>query len=80
MKSRSTTELVHSEHAAEDDAAIEKRARDVVTGVVRQKRRNGGVDVDDSEEDEEEAERNRHLRSGLKRRKIAGDKLEDLGE
>ncbi|KAI0312474.1 MRC1-like domain-containing protein [Amylostereum chailletii] len=67
------------EHQAEDDAAMEKIARDAVEGKLRSKRRGHGVgmDGDSSDEDDDYA---RELRRQQKKRKIDGDNLEDLGK
>ncbi|KAL5530290.1 hypothetical protein ACEPAF_6547 [Sanghuangporus sanghuang] len=67
------------EHLEEDDAALEKYHQAAIEGKFRGKRRGGGVAMDDSESDEDEDEEARILRRRMhKRRKIVGDKLEDL--
>ncbi|KAL5508121.1 hypothetical protein ACEPAH_5739 [Sanghuangporus vaninii] len=67
------------EHLEEDDAALEKYHQAAIEGKFRGKRRGGGVAMDDSESDEDEDEEARVLRRRMhKKRKIVGDKLEDL--
>ena len=69
------------EHTEEDDAALEKYHQAAIEGKYRGKRRGGGVAMDDSESDEDEDEEARMLRRRLhKKRRIAGDKLEDLSQ
>ncbi|KAI0032025.1 hypothetical protein K488DRAFT_86236 [Vararia minispora EC-137] len=64
-----------------DDAIMDKKARNIVTGVERQKRRAGGVDVEDSDEEEDEDEEKRNRRHRMnKKRKIKDDKLDDLAK
>ena len=72
-----------SEQEAEDDAAIDKRMRDIATGKERQKRRRGGLDFDDSDDedaDKEERDRMRRDRLHNKKRRIVDDSLDSLGQ
>ncbi|KAL5527514.1 hypothetical protein ACEPAG_6315 [Sanghuangporus baumii] len=67
------------EHFEEDDAALEKYHQAAIEGKFRGKRRGGGVAMEDSESDEDEDEEARMLRRRMhKKRRIDGDKLEDL--
>ncbi|KZV65488.1 hypothetical protein PENSPDRAFT_129456 [Peniophora sp. CONT] len=72
-----------AEQEAADDAKIDKRVRDIATGKERQKRRRGGLDLEDSDDedaDKEERDRMRRDKMRNKKRKIAGDTLEGLGK
>lgn len=62
-----------------DDAADEKIARDAAEGKLRIKKRNLFVDFEDDESDEEEEDAQRRRQKMAKKRKIAGDSLEQLG-
>ncbi|EJD01307.1 uncharacterized protein FOMMEDRAFT_135544 [Fomitiporia mediterranea MF3/22] len=65
----------------EEDAALEKYHQAAIEGKYRGKRRGGGIAMDDSESDEDEDEEARRLRRRMhKKRRIQGDKLEDLGK
>ncbi|KAL5487916.1 hypothetical protein ACEPAI_6024 [Sanghuangporus weigelae] len=67
------------EHFEEDDTALEKYHQAAIEGKFRGKRRGGGVAMEDSESDEDEDEEARILRRRMhKKRRIVGDKLEDL--
>ena len=66
------------EQEAEDDAAIDKRMRDIATGKERQKRRRAGLDLSDSDDedvDKEERDRLRREKLARKKRKTGGDTL-----
>uniref|UniRef100_A0A4Y9YD13 DNA replication checkpoint mediator MRC1 domain-containing protein n=1 Tax=Dentipellis fragilis TaxID=205917 RepID=A0A4Y9YD13_9AGAM len=69
------------EHQEKDDALDEKLARDAAAGKLRTKRhKRHGVDLDDSDsevEDEDDKARRQRI---AKKRRIAGDNLEDLGK
>ena len=70
----------NSEHAEEDDRALEKLHRDAAEGKLRMKRRDRGVGFEDESDEDEDEERMRHIRRGMyKKRKISGDGLEALG-
>ncbi|KAL0949155.1 hypothetical protein HGRIS_009236 [Hohenbuehelia grisea] len=60
------------EHQEADDQALEKLVKDAAEGVLRQKRRKGGVDLDDSddEDDDMDAERIRAKRRRKEREDI----------
>jgi len=64
------------EHLEEDDAALQKIHEAAVAGKLRGgKKRGRDVAMSDSESEDEEY----HRRPKCKKRKVAGDKLEDLG-
>ncbi|KAI0069203.1 hypothetical protein BV25DRAFT_115477 [Artomyces pyxidatus] len=70
----------HQEHQEEDDARLEKIARDAIEGKLRTKRRSGvGLGDSDSEDDEDEHAREQRRRMA-KKRKIHDDELEDLAK
>ena len=59
---------------------MQKYHQAAIEGKFRGKRRGGGIALDDSESDEDEDDEARRLRHRMhKKRKIQGDKLEDLG-
>ena len=63
------------EHLEEDDAALQKIHEAAVAGKLRGgKKRGRDVAMSDSESEDEE-----YRRPKSKKRKVAGDKLEDLG-
>lgn len=63
------------EHLEEDDAALQKIHEAAVAGKLRGgKKRGRDVALSDSESEDEE-----YRRPKSKKRKVAGDKLEDLG-
>lgn len=67
------------EQTEKDDAELLKLAQDAAEGKFRGKRRGGGLALDDSDsenDDDEDAQRRRRMN---KKRRIQGDKLEDLG-
>ncbi|KAG8965892.1 hypothetical protein FRC03_012824 [Tulasnella sp. 419] len=69
------------EHAAQDDAELEKLHQAAADGKLRGKKRDRGIGIDgDSDSDDEEAdERNRRRRHAMmKKRKIKADDLEAL--
>ncbi len=72
--------LWNREHQEKDDALDEKLVRDAAAGKLRTKRhKRHGVDLDDSDsevEDEDDKARRQRI---AKKRRIAGDNLEDLG-
>lgn len=64
------------EHLEEDDAALQKIHEAAVAGKLRGgKKRGRDVAMSDSESEDEDY----HRRPKTKKRKVAGDKLEDLG-
>lgn len=68
------------EHAAEDDARDLKIAQDAVDGNLRngrRKRQRGLGELDDSDSDEDDDSKRPKIE---KKRRIDGDKLEELGE
>lgn len=71
--------MICREHQALDDAADEKIARDAAEGKLRIKRRNHLLDFEDDESDEEDDDARRRRQKMAKKRKIAGDSLEQLG-
>ena len=71
-----SSESVSREHLEEDDANLQKIHEAAVAGKLRGgKKRGRDVAMSDSESEDEEY---RH-RPKSKKRKVAGDKLEDLG-
>ncbi|KAH7914378.1 MRC1-like domain-containing protein [Hygrophoropsis aurantiaca] len=69
------------EHEEEEDKKLEKLHQDAVEGKLRMKRRGRGIGFEDDSDDEDEDERNRRIRNRMyKKRKIAGDNLEALGQ
>ncbi|KAI0796597.1 MRC1-like domain-containing protein [Abortiporus biennis] len=67
------------EHQEEDDAAVEKFARDLAAGKNRERRRNraGLDDSDDSDDDEDNARRRQRM---AKKRRIEGDCLDEIAK
>lgn len=69
------------EHEEQDDAKIAKVVHDVVQGRMRTKRRNRGLGMEDSDSEEEDEEARMLRRKSMnKKRRIEGDKLEDLAK
>jgi mediator of replication checkpoint protein 1 len=63
----------------EDDANLEKYHRDAVEGKFRSKRRNRGIDFEDSDSELDDDEAREQRRRMAKKRKIEGDTLPELG-
>ncbi|OCH87897.1 hypothetical protein OBBRIDRAFT_795748 [Obba rivulosa] len=68
------------EHEEEDDRKLEKLHMDVVEGKYRHKRRSHGVGFEDSDSDEDEDDRMRRQRAMRKKRRLDGDKLDELAK
>ncbi|GJJ07572.1 hypothetical protein Clacol_001775 [Clathrus columnatus] len=62
----------HKEFEAQDDAAVTKLHQDAIEGKLRAKRKNKGLEFDDSESEDEDR-RPKHF---LKKRRIEGDTLD----
>lgn len=65
------------EHREQDDAQLEKQAKDIVEGKKRAKRRGHELGSDESGSEDEDADRRR--RKSIKKPRFDGGKLEGIG-
>ncbi|KAG5654679.1 hypothetical protein H0H81_009928 [Sphagnurus paluster] len=68
------------EQAEADDRELEKLHQAAIQGELRKKRRNRGVDMEDSDEDSEDEANKRIRRNMHKKQKIDRDNIKELGE
>ncbi|KAG6877843.1 hypothetical protein C0993_003216 [Termitomyces sp. T159_Od127] len=69
------------EHEKEDDESLQKLHEAAVQGELRQKRKNRGLGVEDSDDESDEDERNRRIRRQMhKKQRIDRSNIKELGE
>lgn len=70
----------HREHQEEEDVRMEKMAVDATTGKMRQKRRQGGLGLDDSDDsDNEEDDKDARARRKMAKKRKVGEDFEKFG-
>ena len=69
--------IPHREHQEQDDAQLEKQAKDIIEGKKRVKRRGFDLGSDDSDSEDEDADRRR--RKSIKKPRFDVGKLEGIG-